>query len=374
MKTLKTDGIILYGRSCSIAREGEILMVKHITVHITSTCNLNCEFCHVAAKFNNNEEEPLDVQMLDNLFTPSVESISIAGGEPFFVKKKLYEFLNYIPDSIKDIAITTNGLLISEEDIEMLKMKRIRLQMSLDGMDIYHEKNRGENTYGKSIDSLKKAVNAGIRVDALTTVSNDNIEHISKFIKSIDDLGIENLTLLHFTPKGRGSFRPELEVPYDEWIRLIARLRKELNDVNTRIWIQPRYLTRNTIEMLDKSRSIHLCNCFTFKYAYVNVCDGSVYPCGLAYDTPLKVGSIKTNSLQYLANEAVKNTTVPKECSCCDAVDICKGGAKCYGLLGSGSVDKRDSHCKGGKVIPICPFPAMYIAGPKMKTNKPTIV
>ena len=113
-------------------------MVKHVTIHLTKTCNLNCEFCHVAAQCKGKDTNKIDRQILENLFAPTVESISIAGGEPFFVKGKLYDLLDQIPESMKSVGITTNGLLLNDKDIQILKKKNVRLLFSMDGTPLDH--------------------------------------------------------------------------------------------------------------------------------------------------------------------------------------------------------------------------------------------
>lgn len=349
-------------------------MVKHITIHLTKTCNLNCEFCHVAAQCDGKDTNRIDRKILGNLLAPTVESISIAGGEPFFVKDKLYDLLNQLPESMKSVGITTNGLLLEDEDIQTLKKKDVRLQFSLDGMPLYHETNRGKNTFSKSLENMKKAIAAGIRTDVLTTVSKDNMYSIEEYIKHVDDLGIENIMLLHFTPKGRGAYMSELEVSQLEWMRFCTELGKNLGELKTRVWIQPRFMMKSSVQRMDKARMVQLCNCHRFEYAYVDIDDGKVYPCGLAYNTPLGIGSIKDKKLQDLIQRAVVEDQIPKECKNCENVEFCKGGAKCYAWLVKKNISAKDPHCSGGNIIPICPFPAEYIAGPKMKTKLPTIV
>ena len=63
-------------------------MVKHVTVHLTKKCNLSCEFCHVSAECGGRDEMAINQSIVNNLFIPSVKSVSIAGGEPFYVKNK----------------------------------------------------------------------------------------------------------------------------------------------------------------------------------------------------------------------------------------------------------------------------------------------
>ena len=355
-------------------KNGVKRMLKHLTIHLTKACNLNCENCHVAATAGLIDDNGIDKNIIENLFVPSLKSVSIAGGEPFYVKEKLYEFLKFVPKDIESVAITTNGLLINNEDFSIIKNKKIRLQFSVDGNANDHENNRGKGTYKKIIDNIKKAVDNGIRVDILTTVSNKNINDIYKFIREIDVLGVENISLLHFTPKGRGVYRSENEVSKADWIRFCYDLKKMTCNVSTRIWVQPRFITIEQLNNMEENRKINMCNCHRFEYAYVDIDDGVVYPCGLAYDTPLAIGTLKEYNIDYLIKNALEKNMIPIECSKCSLVSKCGGGAKCYAWLEKKRLDEKDPWCKNDGFVPICPFPAVYVSGPKMKTDRPTIV
>lgn len=349
-------------------------MVKHITVHLTNRCNLKCTYCHVAADCGGVEEPEIDRSWIERMLLPSVESVSIAGGEPFFVKDRLYHFLDEISDSVKSIAVTTNGILLQERDFIKIKKKGIRLQFSVDGMAEGHEKNRGIHSFEKTISSIKRAIEYQIRVDILTTVSKKNIGEMLPYIRMIDALGVDNLTLLHFTPKGRGAFQPEQEVSQREWMQFCYEALPKLKDIRTRVWVQPRFLTRKQAEEISKVREVQICNMLRWEYAYIDCVKGDVYPCGLAFHTDLKAGNLENASLDMLVHKALEITHIPKECGECQNQLLCKGGARCYAWLAYGDMSQRDPYCNRSDVLPICPFPAVKVAGGKMKTNRPTIV
>ena len=348
-------------------------MIKHITVHLTNRCNLRCRYCHIDAG-NYDEDSVLSMEACKNIFIDSIQSVSIAGGEPFYDKERLYAFLDVIPKKIKDIAITTNGLLVNEEDLYYMHKRCIRLQISVDGGKNEHEYNRGNNTYEKTIKTIVDAVSKGVRVDVLTTVSRTNKDSILEHIGFMDAIGVTNLTLLHFTPKGRGEGAPEEETHRIEWVLFQNELREKIGTKNMRVWIQPRFSTYNQLLDSERVRGINVCNMYKLEYAYVDIVDGNVYPCGLAYGTPLKMGNFRKQSLYEIISTVQKQNECPDECKECNKVNLCKGGAKCYSWLIHGDLEKKDPYCKNDNIIPICPFPAIKISGPEMKTIQPTIV
>lgn len=352
-------------------------MIRHLTIHLTDTCNLKCEYCHISAIRNvSNPRSIINDCEIMKLFPESVYSVSVAGGEPFLDKQSLYHLLNMIPATIQSVAVTTNGTLLEEKDFAFLKSRNVRLQFSIDGNKKNHEANRGKYTYETLKRNIDKAIYYGLRVDLLTTIGNTSFDYVIPFVQEIDKEGIDNITLLHFTPKGRGKALSFEEVDDIDWFGLVTTISKRLNNKYTRVWIQPRFLTEELVKQCNSTREITFCNCFNPKYAYVDLTTGDVFPCGLSFGTPLLFGNICDSSIKTI-NDIVKNTEkfiIPEECIDCEHMALCKGGAKCYSWLKTNDFNKKDPHCTGSSLLPICPFPAILVSGPTMRTKRPTIV
>jgi radical SAM protein with 4Fe4S-binding SPASM domain len=291
------------------------------------------------------------------------------------MKKRLYDFIEKALKYVKNIAITTNGILITDEDLEILKKKDIRLQFSIDGLEAYHDQIRGEGTFKRTLKNIKKAVEYGLSVNILTTVSRENLSEIPELLKFVDKLGVENVHLLHFTPKGRGKILPEIEMHPEEWMEFVDKVGGFTKNVRT--WIQPRFLKPEDLSGLDPERAITKCNHLKYDFAYIDLESGEVYPCGLAYDTELRIGNLKERSLPEIVSSHLKRVDelTPKECAGCSQESVCAGGAKCYALYRYGDILRKDPFCTDiERFIPICPFPAVLVGGPGMKTMKPTVV
>lgn len=352
-------------------------MIRHLTLHLTNSCNLNCDYCHVAASQHSSTQYGLISDgNIKKLFPPSVNSVSFAGGEPFFSKQNLYHLINLLPNYIQSVAITTNGTLLTDGDFEFLKTKNIRLQFSIDGCKYFHDSNRGTGCFDIAMRNIFKAISYGIRVDLLTTVSKSNIQSMDEFLRSVDRKGIENITLLHFTPKGRGEIHNTEEIEDKEWIAFVFNLIRRDKTRFTRIWVQPRFLTQEMIKLCNAEREITYCNCYSPSFAYVDLTTGNVYPCGLSFNTPIKFGNIKDPKIKSI-NELIAerpNYIIPEDCQDCEYLSSCKGGAKCYAWLSNKDYNSKDNHCDGSKWLPICPFPAIMVSGEQMHTKKPTII
>lgn len=344
-------------------------------MHLTQKCNLRCKYCHVAAETEKSTDKYIDPTIIKNIFVEDIHSISIAGGEPFVMKGRLYDFIDKAQKYVKNIAITTNGILITDDDLKKLKEKKIRLQFSVDGLEHYHDGIRGRGNFKRTLKNIKKTINYGLSVNILTTVSRENLSDIPQFLEFIDTLDIDNIHLLHFTPKGRGTALPEVEMQPEEWMKFVDQVKNSTKHVRT--WIQPRFIKPEDLAKLDPERTINKCNHLKYDFAYLDLESGDVYPCGLAYGTELCIGNLIENSLPEIVNKHLEtvNELLPKECIACSYEKACAGGAKCYALYRYGDISRKDPFCTNTeKYIPICPFPAVLISGPEMKTSKPTIV
>jgi sulfatase maturation enzyme AslB (radical SAM superfamily) len=80
-------------------------------------CNFHCPYCcNNKEKFNRFFEEV----SFSNIDLSLYENVCLTGGEPFLHKDAFYRILDSIPET-KNIFIYTNGVLITDDDVEKLK-------------------------------------------------------------------------------------------------------------------------------------------------------------------------------------------------------------------------------------------------------------
>jgi cyclic pyranopterin phosphate synthase len=155
-----------------------------------------------------------------------IEKIRLTGGEPL-LRRELHKLVGMLSEikSIKDIALTTNGYLLSEQ-AKILKDSGLkRINISLDTLD--HRKFRSiarRDFYKKVIDGIFTARDVGfepikINVVVIRGVNDDEVVKFAEF-------GRENgfvVRFIEFMPiDGENSWRPELVVPSDEIVNRIS--------------------------------------------------------------------------------------------------------------------------------------------------------
>ena len=141
--------------------------------HLTEKCNLKCKHCYQNLDYIKKELNlKTKLKIIDDFvkFCRKIERkprFSFTGGEPFLIKKQLYTLLAYCKKNYPTIesSILTNGTLITEKDISILKSSNISyIQVSLDGaFEQTHDFIRGKGTFKKALKTLRLLKKNGIK-------------------------------------------------------------------------------------------------------------------------------------------------------------------------------------------------------------------
>ena len=115
--------------------------ISYLRLAVTDRCNLRCFYCMPAEGINYLPRKELlsyeEMLKLVNLLTElGVEKVRITGGEPF-VRKDLMKFLKNLTEvkDLKEVSITTNGILTSQYIAELKALGISSINLSLDTLD-----------------------------------------------------------------------------------------------------------------------------------------------------------------------------------------------------------------------------------------------
>lgn len=133
-----------------VERSSPICVIK-----LPDVCQLKCKYCF--REYNRNIDKiaysPTDLRnLLENY--PEIKIISFLGGEPLIFKKFIKEVILETKDVIDKFIITTNGLLLTKEDVVFFFENHCQLNISLDGNEENNDSNRGKGVYKKVIEAL----------------------------------------------------------------------------------------------------------------------------------------------------------------------------------------------------------------------------
>lgn len=195
---------------------------------INNECNLNCKHCRVAEK---NDKEYLSLkqskELLAQLFYSGVTKLNLSGGEPF-LRKDLFELLEFAR-KFEDIVITTNGTLLNEETCEKLRnFSNIKLSISLDGMqDTHDEFRQKKGTFNKVINTLSLLKKYNIDYAIKYTLSKDTIDDVIDVINIIAQKGAKEFNVRRVIVAGNAN--EDMLITNEQYIDIIRRIILECN-------------------------------------------------------------------------------------------------------------------------------------------------
>ena len=140
--------------------------LRDLRISVTDRCNFRCRYCMPAEIFGAGyaflDHDQLlsfeELTRLTRIFTQlGVEKIRITGGEPLLRKDipKLISMINEI-DGVKDIALTTNGSLLSKLAGNLYESGLHRVSVSLDSLD--HDRFAAMNGVGYQVQPILEGI------------------------------------------------------------------------------------------------------------------------------------------------------------------------------------------------------------------------
>lgn len=124
------------------------------SVQLTNRCNLQCVHCCVDAKVSNDSSCDLNTDSIKNIFDKLIlwnpNNIMLSGGEPM-IRPDFMELLRYLRNNYEGkIILSTNSLLINNQNVKELVKCCDGLEISIDGIDEETcSKVRGKGVFGQ---------------------------------------------------------------------------------------------------------------------------------------------------------------------------------------------------------------------------------
>ncbi len=181
--------------------------MKAINIWVTTNCNLNCKYCYEHGNKKgtsiSSNDIPLIIEFVFSFLNNESEiAINFHGGEPLLQIELIDEICNKLKDRRikKSYSLTTNGTMITKENLNIVKKHNINLSVSIDGTKDNHNKMRiyHDNTgsYEKCVSGIKLALSVGVDVRGRMTVTPDNYQQLYKNVCSIASLGVNNIVAM----------------------------------------------------------------------------------------------------------------------------------------------------------------------------------
>lgn len=262
--------------------KGKNIYPIYIEVGIYSGCNHRCSFC--AFDFLQYSANSLQLDCFKRFINVAakkgVKSILFAGeGEPL-LHKNVIELVSFTKNKGIDVALATNGVMLSKDKSRKLLSCLTWLKVSLDAAD----KNTYANTHGTNkedfkavITNLKETVKIrnknkyGCVIGAQLLLIPENYKEVIKFVQIMRDIGIDYAVIKPYSHHPSSHNFINSKFSYKKTGFLEKQLERYSSDSFQVIF------RRRAMEGLNEKKAYK--HCYGLPFATHIAANGDVYPC-----------------------------------------------------------------------------------------------
>jgi len=180
-----------------------------VIIQPTPFCNIDCRYCYLPQRSNTGR---MDLQTLEQVFSKVLDSKLIKDpivfvwhlGEPLSVPPNFYrsafELANRINNQYRRDyvhAFQTNGTLIDDEWITLIREHGVKLGISLDGPDFIHDRQRvsrtGKGTHNQVMRGIGFLHDAKIPFNIIMVLTNYALDYPDKIFNFFTDHNIQDI-------------------------------------------------------------------------------------------------------------------------------------------------------------------------------------
>jgi uncharacterized protein len=326
-----------------------------ISLNVSSACNLGCSYCYAGGgRFGGAQRSTMSWETaraaVDRLVALSDSSVPITigfmGGEPFMNRVLIHRIVDYARRrrQLVRFSVTTNGTLIDQNDVAMLRDNDFAVTVSIDGDQVLNDSQRPLKSGGSSYRLMKERLGpllkdpGATRLGARVTVTGHEL-NLEQRLGAIVALGFPEVG---FSPVRRGSDSTNADAISD-WPAYLAEMmalaERELAFA----------LSGGTIRLTNFAvalKQLHKGSCMPYPCSagggYFSVAaDGTWYACHRAVGQQ-KFAMGDNDGLDYeRRDEFLRSRHVHAQTACrtCWARYLCSGG--CH----HEASDRNDSSC-----------------------------
>ena len=255
---------------------------------VTKRCNYHCPFCLSGEQ--DSYELPLEKmkKIIDILEEENLIRIDFTGGEPL-LRSDFLDILSYAAGKGIETLVTSNGSIWSEEIAKTLLDTNTLLLISLDGNAETHDKSRGQGSWARAVENIKRYTTAGVPIRVNYLIRRDNLNQIDYIYDLVKSLGVERLFYILIAPQGKAYQNEDLLLTDEErkyYLNLIQKKKAQSGD-------EP------FITIQDYATNLHSCFLIDSR--------GDIVSQGYTEDDCVVTGNIFTDGLQKCWNHPAFN-------------------------------------------------------------------
>ncbi|MCB2191287.1 MAG: mycofactocin radical SAM maturase [Deltaproteobacteria bacterium] len=313
------------------------------TWEITLKCNLHCAHC-LSDSGQRVRDEMSFVEckhLIDELVGLNVFQVNIGGGEPF-IRPDFLDLLDYAHRRGLVTCVSTNGTLMDGDLARRLAlMKRLYLQVSLDGVDAeVNDRIRGRGTYGQIIAAMEFLSSAGARFSVNTVLTRLSYPQLDDLRSLAGQFGAE-LRVSRFRPSGRGKGSRSDLAPSTEQLENFAS------------WLDGHDMVRTGDSFFcltsENRRRKGLDMCGAAKMTCCISPNGNIYPCAFLQEPAFLCGNVRQEGFQSIWEKSrIMHSFRELEvetCVRCERFEHCRGGCPAMAYHTYRDISMPDPEC-----------------------------
>jgi uncharacterized protein len=257
----------------------------HLTLHITSGCNLNCSYCYAPPVDRHDMTEEVLSRSIRFIAGLSRENAGIVffGGEPL-LRKDLVKLAMAQCEKLRrsdgftyHTKIVTNGLLLDEEFAEWATSVRLAIALSLDGVQEAHNTHRRSRDNEPSFEKVDRAASLLLKyqpyASVLTTITPQTVGYYADSMDYLLKKGFKYLIVsLHYAGTWTGK---DLLVLIKQYAK-IAKRYEQLSLDGSKFYFSP-FEVKLSTHIRGKESQCHRC---ALAQRQISVApDGGLFPC-----------------------------------------------------------------------------------------------
>lgn len=165
-----------------------------VIIDTTRRCPLTCWYCHSSSgpNYRGPEIHPARVpEIFDAAERVRAFDVTVTGGEP-----TLWEGLLPLLDASRKLSyaslqLITNGLTLSTRVLEAIRRANLsRVCVSLDGVEAVHTSSRGNGTWRRTIDGIRRLRDVINNITVISVLDNGNYNRWPELTQMLPGLGV----------------------------------------------------------------------------------------------------------------------------------------------------------------------------------------
>lgn len=172
-------------------------------------CNLTCKHCYATSAdsvFRDELDTGEALKVIDDLHDAGVRVLILSGGEPL-LRDDIFELSDYAREKGFFVALSTNGTLIKDSNIEQIAAARYDyVGISIDGLEAVHDDWRQlKGSFAASMHAIDLCRQHDIRVGLRTTLTQNNYPQLPALLALMREHDVQKFYLSHLNYSGRGK-------------------------------------------------------------------------------------------------------------------------------------------------------------------------